>query len=167
MEMGALAIIGLIGTAVQVAGQMAAAKAQAAQANYNAKIQEQQALLQERKGRDEFGAAQRAAMEKRREADIVASRGIALAAASGGGGYGNATIDYNLSDIIGRGDYNSRSKVFEGGAAKDYAYGAGAISRSYANLSRMEGKAAKTGGMYSAIGTGLSGLGGFAKSLYG
>lgn len=146
-----MAIVGLIGTAVQVAGSMAQASAQKSQAEYQAKIQEKQ-------GRIEFAAKQREADQKRREAKLAQSRAVAVAASSGGGAYGTPTVNETLLDIYADiGDYNARSALFEGTEARESRYSAAALSRA-------QGKAAAQGSIISGI---SSGLGGFAKSMYG
>lgn len=145
-----MAIVGLIGTGIQVAGSMAQASAQKKQAEYNAQIQE-------KAGKIEFANAQREALQKTKEASLAESRARAIAAASGAGGVSSPTVMETIADIYGQGDYASRTTIAAGENQKEMRFASAALSRA-------QGKAAYSGSMATALG---QGIGGFAKSMYG
>lgn len=58
-------------------------------------------------------ASQRQAMEQRRRASLVASRALALSAASGAGA-SDPTIENIISDIDGEGEYRAAVALYEG-----------------------------------------------------
>lgn len=145
-----MAIVGLIGTGLQVMGSMQQASAQKAQAEYNAKVQERQ-------GKIEYAKGQEIADQKRREAKIAESRAIAVAAASGAGAYGSPTVNETLADIYSGGDYQAREAMFDAEVNRENRYSAAALSRA-------QGKSAAQGSIISGIG---SAFGGFSKAMYG
>lgn len=69
----------------------------------------------EREGDLAVAASQRTALEERRQADLVASRALAVAAASGGGVSDPTVVDI-LSRTKGEGAYRARVALYEGQA---------------------------------------------------
>lgn len=69
----------------------------------------------EREGDLAMAASQRTALEERRQADLVASRALAVAAASGGG-VSDPTIVDILTRTKGEGAYRARVALYEGEA---------------------------------------------------
>lgn len=147
------AIVGLLGTGLQVAGQLQQGQSAKAQAEYNAKVQEKQ-------GSEEFASAQREGLKAKREGDIAMSNATALAAASGAGGAETPSVANTIGDIYAMSDYNQRSALFRGTEAKAGRY-------DQAALSRAKGKSAMQGSELEAFGTGAGGLYKYGQSFYG
>jgi hypothetical protein len=141
--MAALATIASIaGTVVSAIGTIAAGKAQARAAEYEA------AQLDVR-GKEERAGAQREALEKKRETKLALSRHQAVTAASGLG-----TVDPTVTDQLGEiaeyGTYQQQLAQYGGDSrARELDY--------QARATRMSGKTQMRGAMYSAAGTILGG----------
>jgi hypothetical protein len=58
-------------------------------------------------------ASQRTALDEQRRAELIASRGLALAAA-GGGGASDPTVVKLLADITGEGSYRAATAIYQG-----------------------------------------------------
>lgn len=69
----------------------------------------------EREGEIAVAASQRTALEERRQADLAASRALAVAASSGGG-VSDPTVVELLSRTQGEGHYRARVALYEGEA---------------------------------------------------
>ena len=94
--------------------------------------------------------AQRRAIEKRREARLVQSRALALAAA--GGSADDPSVVRIVGDIAGRGEYEAMLELFDGNvAARDMIAQAKAL--------RAGGKEAYRAGRLGATSTAISGFG--------
>lgn len=149
-------------TLLGAAGQVQQGKAAAAAANYNAKVQEMNAQLSERRARDaiERGAAE----EQRKRMEVAKISGQQRAAMAANGvdlGFGSPLDTLVDTAVLGELDaLTIRSNTYR--EAYDRRVEA-ANQRAGANLSRMEGKAAKTGGYLAAAGTVLTGAG----NMYG
>jgi len=108
--------------------------------------------------------SQRAAAEEKRNKELAYSRGLAVAAASGGG-VDDPTVVNILSDINAEGQYRILSRLYSGeSAALDM--------ESQASIIQKEGRAARTAGKLKAASTLLSaygsmGGGGFGKGWDG
>lgn len=127
---------GTIGAATSVAGTlfevggagMAAEGAKAAAARRQAALGFEAEQLRVQAGQS-VAAAQHAAREQRRQADLLQSRAIAVAAASGGG-VSDPTVVNILGKIAGEGAYRAGLAIYEGeerartlrmgAAARDY-----------------------------------------------
>ena len=93
--------------------------------------------------------AQRRAIEQRRQARLVQSRGLALAAA--GGAADDPSVVRILGDIAGKGEYDAMLELFEGDvAARDL--------KSQAKATRAAGKEAYRAGRLGAASTSISGF---------
>lgn len=137
----------IAGTAVSAIGAIEQGNAARRAANFQASQMTQQAGQARATG-------QRAAIEKRQEADLVESRARALLAASGGGGdEGSVNI---LSGIRRRGDYNVATELYNADEqARGMELGAGAR--------RFEGQVAKRASTIQAAGSVLSGASMYQK----
>lgn len=123
------AAMSLAGTLFEASGaDRAASGAQAAAARRKAALDFEAAQLRGQAGQS-VAAGQHAAREKRRQAELVQSRAIAVAAASGGG-VSDPTIVNMLGKIAGEGAYRANLSLYEGeerarvmrmnAAARDY-----------------------------------------------
>lgn len=93
--------------------------------------------------------AQRRAIEQRRQARLVQSRALALAAA--GGSADDPSVTRILGDIAGAGEYEAMMELFEGDvAARDL--------KSQAKATRAAGKEAYRAGRLGAAATAISGF---------
>ena len=141
------AIVGLLGTGLQFVGQMQQASIAKAQANYQAKLAEQQAkekqAIQAKKAEDE-----------KLQGQLAESRAIALAAASGAGGIETPSVADTIGDIHERAYENMLAQLYSGEAARNYG-------DAQASLYRSKGKAAATQGMIGATGSLVSGMSNF------
>lgn len=90
------------------AGRAARRAGERAQATANFEA----AQLHQRAGQ-EVAASQRTALEERRRAELVASRAVAVAAASGGG-VSDPTVSDLLADIEGEGAYRAGVELYQG-----------------------------------------------------
>jgi hypothetical protein len=141
--MAGLALVAsLAGTAVSAIGTIAAGKAQAQAANY-------EAAQLDIKAKEERAAAQREALEKKRETDLLLSRHQALTANSGLG-----TTDPTILDQTGEiADYGTYQQAMTQYGGESRAAGL----ESQASATRLTGKAAQQGAMYAAAGTIING----------
>lgn len=105
-----------------------------------------------RAAKQEVAVSQRAALEEQRQAELLASRAIAVAAA-GGGGADDPTVTKIIADIKGEGAYRAALQMYEGEekAKKLRFQGAAAEFEGEAGY-----KAAKTEAISSLLGTGAS-----------
>lgn len=137
------------GRAARIAGE---------RARYAAEFQAWQA---DEQGKLAIAIAQRRAMEERRQTDIMASRALAVAAASGGG-VSDPTIINMLAKAKGEGAYRAQVALYEGEAkARELRLSAAA--------SRVSGAEAVVDGIRTETGYQLSGLGSLVRggaSLY-
>jgi hypothetical protein len=138
-------ILMAVSAAVSVIGQQQAAKAEQAQAEFQAKQYEQKA------GQDR-AMAQRRAQEERRQGQLAISRAQAIA---GGGGLDDSVLDIT-GDIAAEGEYNALGAIYEG---EQSALG----SEMQAKGLRMQGKAARRAANFKSASTILS----TASSMYG
>lgn len=94
-------------------------------------------------------AAQRTAINSRRQASYAISRGQALAASSGAGA-SDPTVVNVLGQIAGEGEYHALTALYEGGTS-----GGNALSE--ATAARSEGRAYQRAGNMKGISTLLTG----------
>ncbi|MGH6629477.1 MAG: hypothetical protein ACREB3_07075, partial [Burkholderiales bacterium] len=114
-SLSSLAWLNLVGTGFQIWGALEsgrAARIAGERARYAAQFEAWQA---ERQAGNAIAISQREALEQRRQADLVASRNLALAAASGGGA-SDPTIVRLLSNIAADGAYRAAVALYEGEA---------------------------------------------------
>src|SRR5574341_759638 len=120
------------GTVLQIGGALQQGEAAAA-----AGAAQQQAAEYEAR-QMEVAAGQRAAQEQRRQAKLVASRALALAAASGAGAADPTVVDI-IGDITGEGAYRAAVALYEG---EEQAR----TMRAQAKATRYSGAVAEAGG---------------------
>lgn len=142
----------LAGTAVSAVGTIRNAAQQKANDQYQARQLEAQAKA-------ETAAAQREAMQRRKEGDLLASQQQARAAASGGSATDPTVLDL-MGDADAMSEYNAATAMYRG----DYA---AQKSREGAEAKRMQASTRMTGAYLSAGGDLLSSFGRNAKSLFG
>jgi hypothetical protein len=116
---------------------------------YEQAAMNRQAENEQAQGKEELAASQREAQEKRREAQLANSRQIAIAAGSGAG-VTNPTVVDIFEDTAERGEYLAQTELY-GGKSRKAGY------EDKAAASRFKGKAARTGSIFDALATGLSG----------
>lgn len=147
----AAAIASAAATAVSAVGSIMSGKAQDSASRFQAGQMKQQAG-------QERAAAQRTAIEQRRQAGLANSRVKALAAASGGGATDPSVINIETANA-GAGEYNALSALYQGEEkARGLEMGAGA--RLY------EGSQAKRAGLIKG-GSGLLSAGSSMFEKYG
>lgn len=145
----------LIGALVSAVGTIAGGVAEKRNADFEAQQMEM-------KAKEETAAAQRDAVQKRREGILVNSRAQALAAASGAGAGDDApTIVKLMSQTSGEADYNARSSLY-GGFSRSSGLMDSAKGR------RASGKAALAGSIFGGLGQAASAFGTYKKNkVYG
>jgi hypothetical protein len=102
----------------------------------------------EARGNQELAMKQREGLDRKRQADLLASQAQASSAASGGSLADKSTFDI-VSGINAQGDYNMLSSVYDGQTSRNNAY-------AQAGARRIEGKMAKKSSIIGAAGTLLS-----------
>ncbi len=145
-------------TLLGAVGQVQQAQAQASASEYNAKVQEMNAVVSERRARDAIERGQTEEQMKRQEVQKVLGAQTAAMAANGVDLSFGSPLD-TLVDTATLGELDAltiRSNAYR--EAHDYEVGA-VNQRAGAGLSRMEGDAAKRGGYLAAAGTVLTGAG--------
>lgn len=147
----------LLGTGMKLGGTIGGGFAAMQQGKTAQKVANYEAEGMRRQGTEEFAAAQRTAMERRRETDLLTSRQIALGAASG-----SAVNSPGLLDIIGdteqRGRYREDAERYVGEQRR-----AGLNDK--ANMRVVEGQAARSRGSNAFVGSILEGFSGFATGM--
>lgn len=133
--------LAVAGTALSAGGSIIGANSEAKE------LRREAAQLEAGAGR-ERASSHRAAMEEKRQARLAASRGLALAAASGGGA-DDPTVVNLLAGIEGEGEYRALSALYEGDQT--------ALGMEAEAAARRRGaKSTKKAGLVKAAGTILS-----------
>lgn len=145
------AVVSIAGGIVQGVGSLQAGNAQK-QADYEAANQLEQ------QGRGEFAAAQREALEAKYQSDLVTSRQIAVAAASGGGARGVPTVMKILDETGSRAQQLEESIIYKGKDTRQRYYAA-------AKVKRISGDSSLIGSIYGGAGYALGGVAGGIRSL--
>jgi hypothetical protein len=150
--------IALASALVGAAGSVQQGKAANASAKYNAKVADMNARISERRAYDSIERGKTEEQAKRRE--VAQFKGRQEAAMSANGvdvGFGSP-LD-TLVDTATMGELDALT-VRSNAAREAYGHQVEASNKTAdANLSRMNGKAAKTGSYFQAAGTLLSGVG--------
>lgn len=137
------------GTAVGAVGQIQQGRAEEKAAG----VESEQLR---RRASDVRGAAQRKALEEKRQSGLLQSRAEALASASGAGG---TTVANIVSDLAQEGAYRQAVALYEGeSGARSLEFGA--------NMRRYQGKLAKRAGYMGALSTALSAAGSIGSRMY-
>src|SRR3990167_6406689 len=104
--------------------QAAAGEAQARASEYQAQLRNAQAAAMEQGAGQERAAAQRAAIEQRRQGRFVGSRAQAIAAASGGGALDPSIVNL-MGDLGSEADFRAATALYQGeDRARSLEYGA-------------------------------------------
>jgi hypothetical protein len=151
-------ILTLGSTLLGAAGAVQQGQAAAAQAEYSAKVQEMNATLSERRAKDAIERGEVEEQRKRQEVQkVIGQQKVAYAASGVDLSFGSPLDTIVDTAVMGELDaLTIRSNTYR--EAYDRRVDA-ANQRSGAQMSRMEGKAAKTGSYLSAVGTVLGGAG--------
>ena len=139
------AVVGIAGGVAQGVGALMGGQAEK-EANYMAADQLEQ------QGRGEFAAAQRESLEAKYQSDLVTSRQIAVAAASGGGARGVPTVMKILDETGRRATQLQEGILYKGGELRQKFYAA-------AKTKRISGDASLLGSIYGSTGYVLGGIG--------
>lgn len=156
--MGALAlpILGAIGTGIQVIGNVQAGREAQARANYEAKVQEQQA--------DEaYASAQREAAEKYRKGRIMLSEQRAGIAGSGGSLADPSVLDI-MGDTAGEIDLAARTDIYRGDQQARGYNDAAVVSRISGENARRAATINAAGSLFSGVSNMFSRFGQQARS---
>lgn len=143
--------LAIAGPALKIGGTLFSSGAQAKSLKSEARQLDTKAGL-------ERASSQREAMEERRKARLLQSRGLAVAAASGGGASDPGVVNL-LADIEGEGEYRSLTALYEG---NERAAGL----ESEAKARRKEARNTKISGYIDAAST-LIGAGSSMAKRYG
>lgn len=151
--MGALAVpLMLAGTAIDIYGKAKQAKEIKKQGKFQQKLNEEAALR-------EIAGGQRRAGEEKRQADLLASRALAVASASGADPSGVQITDI-IADIDGEGAYRAAVAMYEGEANARSLRLSGTLAYESA---KAKASATKLGIASSIIGLG-AGIAGMSKA---
>lgn len=149
-------------TAVSAAGTLAGGNAAADAGRCQQQAMEYKAKQEEQAAQESRAVAQRAALDKRHQADLMQSTLQARAAASGGGASDIGILDI-AGRLAGRGEYEALFDMFKGEnrarGLEDQAFGDRMTGEAYL----AEGEAKRSASRLSAIGTILGG----ASSIFG
>jgi hypothetical protein len=152
----AAASTGILGTGIgfgdvlSAGGTLISAKAGMDNAAYQSAIAKAEAEALKQRANEEAAAGQRAAITKRRQAELVGSRARALAASSGT--LATDPTEVNIeSDIATQGEYNALSALYEGMAASR-------SSQFQADIDLFKARRISSAAPWAAAGTLFSGL---------
>ena len=154
--------VGGVGSILSFIGNMKAGSAAKTAGQRSKAAADYQAVQLDQNAGQAIAASQRAAMDERRRTALLISRGIAVAAASGGG-VTDPTVGKLLEDIAGEGAYRASVDLYQG---EERARS----MRMAADAKRFEGDVAAEGGADRESAYTMAGLGGLASSgasLYG
>jgi hypothetical protein len=158
-------IVAAAGTFMQMQGQQAAGRAEAARGRRLKQLGEFEAAQLEVNAGQELASSQRTAMEEERQARFAESRALAVAAASGGGA-SDPTVQKIISDISGMGAYRKSVALYEGEErARQMRLGA-ATRRMEGEAGLQAGAAAQRAYNIGAAGSLLSGAGRIGTAIY-
>jgi len=146
--------MGGLAAPLMVTGSLLSAYGQASQGALAEQVGRYTAASKRQEANQAIGESQLSAEEAQRQSDYVASRALAVAAASGGGA-SDPTVVNILSRIAGEGAYRKSVALYEG-QSKAQAL------RSEANIAEAGGTAEKRGRYIGAASTLMSG----GSSLY-
>jgi hypothetical protein len=153
--------ISAAGAVYGVVQQNKAAKKSDDQATLQRIAAEQQAAELDRQANAEQGSAQRAALEERRKASILASRATAVAGSSGGG-VNDPSVQNLIGDIQGEGAYRSAVQLYQGDESARQLRTTASNARITGYVQAENTSAAAGAYRAKAMGTAISG----ASSLY-
>jgi hypothetical protein len=149
------------GTALNVASKVSAGNAASKVGNRRADLADYEAKQLDYNAGQAIAASQRAAMEEQRNAALVSSRALAVAAASGGGA-SDPTIINALAKIAGEGQYRAMSDLYNGEDKARQLRMSAAGKRYQAGMERGDASSAQGASRFSAMTSALAG----GASLY-
>lgn len=144
-----------IAAAASIGGTLISAKAGMDQAEHAANVAENETVALRQRANEEAAAGQRAAIQREREANLLASRARAAGAASGMLATSPDLVDIE-GDIAGQGAYNAAAEIY-GGAARERA------ARQQAEIRLFDAQRTRSAAPVAAFGTLLSGVGSWAE----
>ena len=146
------------GTAVSALGTIAGGNAAEAAGKNQQAVYNYQAKQQEQSAQESRAAGQRASFEKQREQRFIQSKLQARSAADGGGAT-DPTVLGLVGDIGARGEYESLMEMYKGENRARGLEDSAQASRMSGEAALYEGKAKKSAGTLSALGTIIGGAG--------
>ncbi|TIW56677.1 MAG: hypothetical protein E5V54_11190 [Mesorhizobium sp.] len=151
-------ILTLGSTLLGAAGAVQSAQATASANNYNAKVQDMNARLSERRAKDAIDRGQLEEQKKRQQASQIEGQQRAAMAANGVDLTFGSPLD-TLVDTATMGELDALT-IRTNATREAYDYKVDAVNkRAGANMSRMAASSASTGGYLDALGTVLGGAG--------
>lgn len=105
--------VAVVGLVVNLSGNRSAKKAAKKRGEKIQQAKEYEALQYEQQAGQVVAASQRVAGQERHKAKVIASRALALAAASGAGA-SDTTVENILADIDGEGAYRASVALYQG-----------------------------------------------------
>jgi hypothetical protein len=160
-----LAVTAVAGAAMSASSTIAQGNAAAAQAQAQQQALEYQAKQKEVQAGQERAASQRNAQVRRKEAELAASRGLAVSAASGGGAL-DPTVVNILGDIEGEGEYQALMEMYGGEQRARNLESGAALNQYEGQMAYAAGQAAKKNSRISAAGQFMSTAGQLGYSAY-
>lgn len=134
----------VVGTALSVKGSLDEGKAQAGAHMRTAAQYEEDA-------KQAVGIKQRQGFEQQREAKLLASRALAVAAA-GGGSASDVTVSNIIGDIKGEGAYRMALSLYEGKTEEKRLYAAAAAERQAASDAKRAARNNAMGSLFGGLG---------------
>lgn len=158
----------LVGTGMilDLVGNLGAASAAKRAADRNRIAAEIEAQQLAQQGGQAVAGSQREAITERRKAELLASRGLAVAAASGGGA-ADPTVTKLLADISGEGSYRAALALYAGEERKRQLDLAAAARRYEGGVMVQGGRSAAAVARIRALSGLVGGTATLYKGLYG
>jgi len=152
-----MADYGKIGTGLQAGGDILSGFAQYSQGKLARSIGRMRRASSDQAAKQVVASAQRVALEDKRQAELIASRAVAVAAA-GGGGVNDPTVINLLEDIEAEGAYRAAVAMYEGESQADKIRYEGQLEEIAGESAYDQGQLALFGGFLSAGGRVLGGM---------
>lgn len=149
--------LSLAGTALSVGSSLMAADTAEEQGAARSMALNYEATLLAQNAGSAVAASQREALDIKQKTDLMISRSIAVAAASGGGATGTPTVGKIVADVAGLGAYRQAVAIYGGRDRARALEGAAAGRRYEAGMAEEGGETMGTGYRLRALGSGLSG----------
>lgn len=159
--MGITGTIMAVSTLVSAGSSIMSSQSKAGALKRQAASEELAAQGAELQGKQAFASSQRKALNERRQAQLVSSRALAVAASSGAGASDPTVLDIQAG-IQGQGEYNAMAALYEGHEANREAMMQAQQLRMGAANDRSQASDTLTAGWLNAGSTILSG----GSSLY-
>lgn len=151
-------VTSIAGTALTAAGQQQQGVASTTVASRKAALADFQAQQLETNALTAQASAQRQALEEQRNAAIVSSRALAVAASSGGGA-SDPTVINMMARIAAEGQYRATVSLYNGETQANQQRAQAAAKRYEGATAIADGNTAQSASNFSAFGTVLKGAG--------